>query len=433
MKSSRELPFAATLTVLFGLLVTAQLFAATKERVLYSFCSSYGCPDGLQPFAGMIFDAAGNLYGTTTFGGFYTFGAVVELSPSTNGKWTEKVLHSFNNATDGYDPWAGLILDASGKLYGTTLDGGTYHKGTVFELTQGKKGDWTEKLLHSFNPEAKDGAGPAAGLVLDGNGNLYGTTSEGGANSNCNYGCGTVFELTQSKDGGWTEKILHSFNGKDGDYPVAGLILDKSGNLYGTTEFGGANDYGAVFELMRGAKDKWTEKVLHSFNGKDGITPCAGLVFDANGNLYGTTLWGGLHDYGSVFELVRGAKDKWTEKVLHSFNYNGNDGALPSAGLIFDASGSLYGTTQSGGANHTSDCIREGCGTVFELTLGKHGKWTEKVLHSFDNNGTDGFEPQSSVILDRKGKLYGTTVIGGAPGSCNERGYGCGTVFEITP
>jgi uncharacterized repeat protein (TIGR03803 family) len=231
--------------------------------------------------------------------------------PKAGGDWTEKVLHSFNlNGTDGYDPIAGLIFDAAGNLYGTTLEGGAHDSGTVFELTIKSGGDWTEKILYNFNG-SNEGLEPLAGLIFDAAGNLYGTTNAGGA-----YGFGTVFELTPKAGGGWTEKVLHSFNdsGKDGFYPWTGLIFDAARNLYGTTAFGGSgscNDNGiagcgTVFELTPKAGGSWTEKILHSFdnNGKDGNYPAATLIFGSAGSVYGTTEGGGAYGFGTVFKIT---------------------------------------------------------------------------------------------------------------------------------
>src|ERR1019366_2789841 len=305
--------------------------------------------DGNYPYAGLIFDAAGNLYGTTVQGGTYNYGTVFELTPAAGGGWTEKVLHNFNyNGTDGAYPYAGLIFDAVGNLYGTTDGGGTYSYGTGFEVTPEAGGVWTEKVLHNFNYNGTDGANPYAGLIFDVVGNLYGTTQGGGT-----YSYGTVFELTPAAGGVWTEKVLHNFNnnGTDGAYPYAGLIFDAARNLYGTTEVGGTHNDGTVFELTPAGGGSWTEKVLHNFNnnGTDGADPRAGLIFDAAGNLYGTTYVGDTYNYGAVFELTPAGGGSWTEKVLHNFNNNGTDGAWPYAGLIFDAAGNLYGTTAGGG------------------------------------------------------------------------------------
>jgi len=208
------------------------------ERVLYSFGA-----DGIWPTAGLVFDAAGNLYGTTSFGGTVGWGTVFELTPAGGGGWTEQVLHNFLGYSDGETPYAGLIIDAVGNLYGTTSSGGTYGVGMVFELMPTAGGHWTEQVLHTFN--FTDGGAPYAGLIFDVAGNLYGTAGGGGT-----YGDGTVFELTPTAGGGWTEKVVHSFgNGTDGIFPRADLIVDAVGNLYGTTNYGGTNNYGTVFEV----------------------------------------------------------------------------------------------------------------------------------------------------------------------------------------
>jgi len=395
------------------LLVTSTRAVAQQETVLYSFT---GTTDGSTPHAGLIFDAVGNLYGTTSQGGAYGFGTAFELTPTAGGSWTETVLHNFNNnGIDGSYPLCCLIFDSSGNLYGTTWQGGAYGYGTVFELTPSAGGSWTETLLHSFKDA--DGSTPGAGLIFDSVGNLYGTTLGGGG-----YRSGTVFELTPTVGGGWTEKVLYNFKQKgkrDGARPNA-LIFDASGNLYGTTAVGGAYNFGTAFELTPRTGGNWTERLLHSFqhSPKDGDDPEAGLIFDASGNLYRTTGAGGKYSssVGTVFELSPIAGGGWTEKVLHNFLNHGNDGTEIEAGLTFDAAGNLYGTANSGGAY--------GFGTAFELTPTAGGSWTETVLHSFGDNGTDGTNPgDGDLIFDAVGNLYGTTVYGGA--------YGWGTVFEI--
>ena len=302
------------------------------KSVLHSFNGN----DGGSPWDGVIFDAAGNLYGTTYVGGADNFGTVFELSPNTDGSWTEKVLHSFNG-NDGRAPWDGVILDAAGNVYGTTYWGGTDNYGTVFELSPNANGRWTEKVLHSFKNDRKDGALPYAELVLDQTGNLYGTTSAGGTKED-----GIVFQLSPNRDGSWTEKVLHSFSGADGKLPFGGLIFDEVGNLYGTTLGGGAGNDGTAFELSPKRDGTWTEKLLHSFNGKDGAYPRARLIFDTAGNLYGTAGIGGRYFVGTVFRL-RPANGRWDLTVVHTFK--DHPGAVPDAPLIFDANGNLYGTT----------------------------------------------------------------------------------------
>jgi uncharacterized repeat protein (TIGR03803 family) len=280
--------------LIFAFLTTAvPLFAASKEKVLHSFFRIG--TDGADPFASLIIDAAGNLYGTAPYGGDYGKGVVFELMPAGNKHWTEKVLHSFSQAVnDGYFPEASLIFDAAGNLYGTTFYGGAHGSGcggngcgAVFELIHGANGHWTEKVLHSFSDSGQDGYNPIAGLIFDGAGNLYGTTESGG--SGCGgWGCGVVFRLTPRANGKWTEKVLYAFvGGTDGANPYAGVVLDLAGNLYGTTESGGAYAVGTVFQLIPSKNGKWTESVLYSFCSASGCTdgngPIAGLILDAAG------------------------------------------------------------------------------------------------------------------------------------------------------
>jgi uncharacterized repeat protein (TIGR03803 family) len=391
-----------------ALLVTGTAVCQT-ETVLYSFMNNG--TDGWFPAAGLIFDTTGNLYGTTYEGGLHGYGTVFELSPVVGGGWTETQLYnSFdNNGTDAASPDAGVIFDGA-NLYGTTYFGGTAAVGAVFELSPATGGGWTESVIHSFG-SGKDGNSPRAGLLLDASGNLYGTTIGGGTD-----GFGAVFELSPKTGGGWTEKVVYSFNGKSGSSPYGGLIFDKTGNLYGTTASGGTYGYGTVFELTP-KNGKWTEKILHSFDfsTQDGAGPQAGLVFDRRGDLYGTAASAGLYGYGVAFQLI--PKDgKWAEKILHNFNLDGTDGISPIASLVLDTAGNVYGTTEQGGHNNN--------GIVFELTK-TAGVWTETVLYTFSLAGLDGIYPEAGLIFDTHGNLYSTTYNGGA--------NGFGTVFEITP
>jgi uncharacterized repeat protein (TIGR03803 family) len=347
--------FAVALAALA--LIVAPAAQAQTETVLHSFASQPG--DGNYPDAGLIFDTNGNLYGTTASGGAQYRGALYELTAAG----TEKILYSFGSQPDGSDPYAGLIFDEAGNLYGTTSYGGAskcsnaYVCGTVFELTA----DGTETILHSFGGgygDKADGTDPQAGLIVDNAGNLYGTTAYGG-NLECGaYGCGTVFRLTPKgkKKVAYKEKVLYRFGRYAGDAadPYAGLIFDSAGNLYGTTFDGGYYGYGTVFELTAAGK----EKVLYSFGhyAGDGTHPGAALIFDNAGNLYSTTNDGGAYGYGTVFELTADG----TEKILYSFGGQAGDGEFPIGGLIFDQNGNLYGTTYFGGAYYD--------GTVFELT-----------------------------------------------------------------
>jgi uncharacterized repeat protein (TIGR03803 family) len=392
-------------------LLTVTVWAA-QEKVLRSFNID---SHGYLPQAGLVRDAAGNLYGTAQGGGILSCnvpdgcGVVFELSPDGNGDWSEKVLHSFGSGSDGIYPISGLVLDAAGNLYGATWQGGIHNDGVIFELSPRQGGGWTEKVLHNFDG-GSDGYSPVAGLILDSSGNLYSTTGWGGL-----HGYGTVFELSP-EGGGWTKKVLHSFGGgSDGRNPFTGLTMDATGNLYGTTRNGGIHGSGTIFELSPRGDGEWSEKVLHSFNdnGSDGYYPDAEVVFDRDGNLYTTTYYGGIHDGGTVLELSPRQGGGWSPRVLRSFGA-GADGAYPAAALIFDDAGNLYSTTGGGGIH--------GFGTVFELSP-RGGGWSEKILHSFDNR--DGNGPESALIFDSAGNLYSTTDLGGI--------HGEGTVFQLTP
>jgi uncharacterized repeat protein (TIGR03803 family) len=433
MRCPKSLPGLSSAFVILAatLLTPAPRAIAQHETVLYDF--NPAIRDGVGPQSNLIFDASGNLYGTTYIGGVYSCnginfycGTAFQLSPAKDGGWTEKVIHNFGNGADGANSTAGMIFDASGNLYGTTAYGGSYGYGTVFELSPTAGGGWAEKVLHHFNYDGKDGFNPAAALVLDSSGNLYGTTLGGGK-----FDGGTVFELIHKTDGSFTEKILHSFafNGADGVNPFAALIADASGNLYGTTSGGGLYGWGTVFELAPTAGGSWTERILHNFNynGKDGAQPGSGLAFDGAGNLYGAA-GGGVYGFGAILELSPLPNGNWTEKILHNFNVKAGDGTNPAGAVTIDASGNLYGTTLSGGL-YTY-------GTIYELTPTAGGNWTEKILHHFSGtlksgtlDGTDGREPESALILDAAGNLYGTTYQGGAFGGA----FGYGTVFKVTP
>ena len=387
----------------FGAGASAQI-----ETILHTF-SIFS--DGVNPFGGLIADSQGNLYGTTENGGNGN-GVVFELIPSQNGTWSEQVLYKFSGPpSDGASPSGALIFDGLGNLYGTTQGGGTYGAGTVFELLPGAGGVWSEKVLYTFRPQSFGGTDGfnlyADGLVMDGAGNLYGTTNSGGTSCYC----GTVFEVSPGANGTWTEKVIYRFTGRNDGGGSFGTspVLDAGGNLYGVTNSGGAHDYGVVYELVRGAAGSWTEKVLYSFpGGNGGASPLGKLVFDSAGNLYGTT-------YYTAYELSPTSTGPWTIKTLHSFA-GGTDGANVQSGLVFDKAGNLYGTSYRGGKHY---------GTVFELIPHANGAWTEKVLHRFFPTGGDGFLPQfAELIVDASGNVYGTTVVSaGNPG----------IVFKIAP
>ncbi|MGB8029293.1 MAG: choice-of-anchor tandem repeat GloVer-containing protein [Terracidiphilus sp.] len=348
--------------------------ASDTETILHSFGFA---ADGVGPDSDLVMDSAGNFYGTTVAGGA-NVGTVFKVSPGTGGTYTETILYSFRaSPADGASPHAGLIMDSAGNLYGTTYWGGANCLalggcGTAFKVAP----DGTETVLHSFGASATDGIWPHAGLVMDSAGNLYGTTVNGGANSDGHtaYGAGAVFKISPGAAGTYTETILYSFGASatDGTWPGAGLILDNAGNLYGTTEYGGANGYGAagwgdgtVFKISASG----TETILYSFGASatDGGGPLAGLIMDSAGNLYGTTAFGGANDAaaggdGTVFEI--GASG--TETILYSFGASATDGQRPYAGLTMDGAGNLYGTTLYGGSNGLGSAV-SGYGTVFVI------------------------------------------------------------------
>jgi uncharacterized repeat protein (TIGR03803 family) len=365
---------------------------AGTESILYSFTG--GTTDGAQPAAGLIMDNGGNLYGTCFSGGSNNYGTVFKISAAG----AESVLHFFagysTTATDAGQPMADLIVDSAGNIYGTTASGGLGNNGTVFKINAAA----TESVLYSFAGQyAGDGQGSEGNLIMDSAGNLYGTTELGGADNS-----GTVFKISPSG----AESVLHSFVGgtTDGAGPVAGLVMDSAGNLYGTTPSGGAYGAGTVFKVSASG----AENVLYSFAGgaTDGQDSRARLIMDSAGNLYGTTANGGPSGAGTVFKISATG----TESIVHFFGV-GNDGAAPMAGLAMDSAGNLYGTTQIGGAN--------GSGTVFKISA----VGTESTLYSFEGGTTDGSGPTADLIIDSAGNLYGTTGSGGPNND--------GTVFKM--
>jgi uncharacterized repeat protein (TIGR03803 family) len=389
---------AASLTWVFALIISAVTYlGAQTETVLHSFAGAI--TDGNGPTGTLIQDANGNLYGTTHNGGVSNVGTVFKITPSG----TETVLYSFcpsyPTCPDGEYPSGNLVLDGNGNLYGTTSNGGSSQGagyGVVFEVAP----DGAEKVLYIFIG-IPDGAYPFAGLVMDSKGNLYGTAADGGADD-----WGTVFEITAAG----TEKTLYSFTGgSDGGIPIAGLVMDGNGNLFGTTYSGGhpgckyKQGCGVVFKVIPGG----TESVLYSFTGgADGANPNGGVILGAQGNIYGTTSLGGSAKLGTVYELNTAGQ----ETVLHTFT-KGSDGAYPYGGVISDGQENLYGTTYKGGSKKH--------GTVFELSANE----TETILFSF--TGKTGSNPYAGVIRDMQGNLYGTTAKGGA--------HKYGTVYRIAP
>jgi uncharacterized repeat protein (TIGR03803 family) len=362
--------------------------------VLYSFT---GGSDGKWPYSSLIQDSAGNLYGTASAGGLNCFnpdgcGTVFKLA--TNGTFT--VLHSFTDDSDGGGPLAGVIRDAAGNLYGTTNYGpGGSGVGTVFKLNPANK----ETVLHAFTG-TPDGASPSAPVVRDAAGNLYGTTQGGGAGND-----GVVFKWNAVTG---KETILHSFTGgTDGANPGAGLLLDQGGRaLYGETIQGGNSTCSGNFNSGCGTAFKLTASGMENYDfpgtGQQGESPQGGLIRDAQGNFYGTTYYGGTGGYGMVFKIDAAGK----ETVLYSFTGQA-DGAWPSAGLVLDAAGDVYGTTYERGSSSCNS--GGGCGTLFEITSG--GKFT--VVHTFMGEPSDGNGPTATLLRDSAGNLYGTTISGG--------------------
>ena len=401
-------------TLLAGLLLSASAVAqnlvgqpgAATVDILYSFQSS---DDGYFPAAGITLDSLGNLYSTTAAGGIsrQNGGTVFRLSPDGSGAWNKSILYTFQGYRDGKEPLSGVVSDAQGNLYGTTSGGGPSSFGVVFQLVPIGNGSYYFKNLHSFTNS--DGYDPDTGVILDKYGNLYGTARFGGA-----YTYGTLFKLTRQPNGSFIFSVLHDFNAATDGSDVFGLVSDPLGNLYGTTAGGGPSNNGVVFELTRGPSGTWTESVLHYFTGgSDGGAPQAGLVLDKYGNLYGTTYAGGGNGCaggcGTVFQLKHSSGSGWTENILYSFH--GSDGEYPISPLVFDSAGNLYGTTSLGGS---LACPAFGCGTIFKMTHSA-GNWNYKQIYAFQST-PDGEYPHSGLTVDSAGNLYGTCTQGGAEG-----------------
>jgi uncharacterized repeat protein (TIGR03803 family) len=403
------------------LLISLIGFAAVSaEAQTYTVLHNFsGGGDGREPYAGLSMDRAGNFYGTTVYGGnlnncdlSYGCGVVFKLAREGSG-WVLSALYTFQGGADGETPYAGVTVGPDGSLYGTTELGGMLTGcvgvgcGTVYKLTppatvcKAVSCPWTKTVLYEFN--GADGDEPLYGnLIFDQAGNLYGTTEAGGA-----YGAGTVYELTPS-NGVWTESVLWSFTGgDDGRAPCSGVTFDSAGNLYGTTVFGGTNQAGNVYELSPSGSG-WTEKTLFSLDGVyEGYESIGGVAMDHQGNLYGTARFEGAQGGGTAFQLAP-SDGGWTYTLMQAFS--GIAGPVDTPTL--DAAGSVYVTSTFTGGN----------GGVFKLTP-SNGGWNSATLHSF--NGNDGSAPVGGVILETNGNVYGSTANGGTDGK--------GVVFEITP
>jgi len=404
---------------------------AQTLTVLHNFTGSP--PDGANPVAGLSIDAAGNLYGTTEYGGA-GYGTVFELK-HTNSGLLFRPLYSFEGGSDGVAPVARVVIGPDGSLYGTTSEGGAPCNnnnqgcGTVFNLrppaTSCKVAlcPWVETVLQRFMGWPFDAATPYSEVTFDRAGDLYGTTFVGGAGA-----YGAVYELIYS-NGSWTESLVYSFqNQDDGRSPVAGVVFDQTGNLYGTAIYGGHSGYGTVYQLVPTGQS-WTANTVYLFQGKiDGGNPNSGVIFDNSGNLYGTTPWFyASNSPGTVYELTPSGGN-WTYTLLYGFS-PGYSGAGDVSTLVMDKDGNLYGETSSEGI--LGGNCPHGCGTIFKLTPSEGG-WVYTDLYNF-SGGADGAEPYGGIVLDSQGNLYGTTWTGGTGRGTNCYSVPCGVVWQLTP
>ena len=418
MRPYQLLQYVTSFTVVLAIILALgnAAWAGSTYKVLYSF---KGGSDGGGLYGGPTLDAKGDVYGVTSGGGAYGYGTAFELTPFAGGRWGKILLHSFcaeQGCTDGALPQGSLILDAAGDLYGTA-GGGAGNSGVVFEL----KPELVSSAGWSFRVVYDTGSDGS--LAMDKAGDLYGEWGPG------KYRAGDIFELTHDSDG-WEETVLYSFcsqqDCRDGEPPEWGVSWDAAGNLYGTTEFGGGNNApecsigcGVVYQVQPLGGGKWKYHMLHRFAAfsRDGLMPQAGVTLDGKGNVYGTTLYSGTSS-GTVFKLTPQQDGSWKETILYNFPNAATNGGAPAGGVTFDNLGNLYGTASAGG-DPTCDC-----GVVFKMTPQANGKWSYTVLHRF--KGTDGYGPGYNLIFDPTYKhLYGTTVAGGSGGY--------GVVYEITP
>jgi uncharacterized repeat protein (TIGR03803 family) len=393
---------------ILALACTATLPAAVQAQTLTTI-TSFDNMSGSNPFGSLIADSAGNLFGTTYQGGTNVYGTVFKI-PLSNGTYGAVIDIANFNTTNGAYLLGSLIADSAGNLFGTTNSGGANGKGTVFEipLSNGTYGAAID--IASFN--TTNGASPQGSLIADSAGNLFGTTNSGGAN-----GKGTVFEIPLSNGTYGAVIDIASFNTTNGASPQGSLIADSAGNLFGTTHFGGANGSGTVFEipLSNGAYGAVTD--IASFNTTNGANPYGSLIADGAGNLFGTTYGGGANNRGTLFEipLSNGAYGAVTDIA----SFNTTNGANPSGSLIADGAGNLFGTTVNGGATYNR-------GTVFEIPFvsGGYNGGYGAVTDITNFNLANGAYPYGSLIADSAGNLFGTTGYGGANSH--------GTVFEIS-
>jgi uncharacterized repeat protein (TIGR03803 family) len=373
--------------------------AAAGGKVIYSFA---GDEDGEYTDTDLVIDSAGSLYGSSVLGGDFGSGTVFRLTPSGHN-WIHTVLYSFTGGTDGGEPYKGVTLDPQGNIYGTAVTGGTGACeggcGVAYKLTN-SGGTWTQHVIHFFSG-GNDGSGPGAGLTIDDQGNLFGMAPTGGA-----YGLGLIYRLHPEASGSWTFKVVHAFTGgADGATGSAGRLLLQAGHIYGVATAGGANGKGVAFELTPSGTSGWSFRTIYAFMGQpDAGFPYGGLLLDASGNLYGTTYYDGANNLGCVYQLSPAAMGRWTERVLYSFR-GGADGQNSISNLVADAAGNLYGTTSEGGAGCS-------CGIIFKLARGVNGTWTESVVHRF-HGAPDAAFIYNGMVGDSAGNFYGASVHGG--------------------
>jgi uncharacterized repeat protein (TIGR03803 family) len=413
---------AAIITLCVAMTTTA----SASEKVLHTFVSG---KDGASQQYGVISDSAGNLYGSSSLGGATNNGVIFRLTPTGTGSWQETMIYHFTGGKDGANPGP-LAIDAAGNLYGVAQGAGRPTHGTpvciasgcgtIFRLSPGGPSGWTFNVLHAFTG-VNDGSIPQS-ITLDSKGDIFVTTLA------ALHAGGAVFEMSPSASGlnGKTIHVFPANSTTDGNEPRGPVIVDAAGNLFGTTEFGGAHFDGTIYELTPGTGGAYTESLIYSFTGgNDGGEPWGALTFDSSGNLVGVATGGGVNRGGVVFMLTPGS-GTWNESVLYSFS-GGSDGSTPVARPIFDAAGNLYGIAENGGINGPT--CSGGCGVVYKLAPSSGG-WTKSTLYSF-TGANDGGDPSfSGVTLDSSGNLFGTTFYGGkVETGCPN---GCGVVFEIT-
>jgi uncharacterized repeat protein (TIGR03803 family) len=383
------------------------VLVAAAGAQTYSILGSFGI-DGADVFATPLIDNLGNVFGTTEGGGTGC-GSVYELENNGGGGYTNETLHNFTCGADGRNPYGGVVMDSQGNLFGTAwLDGAG---GLVYELVNHGGGSYTFEAIHTF-AGGPGGRTPVGDLAIF-KGNLYGVTETGGGGDCKGNSCGTVYRLTRS-GGNWVETLPHAFrDGGDGEWPFAGVAIDSEGNIYGTTFKGGSFGLGTVFKLSPQGSGGYKKTSLHSFAGAaDGCTIYSGVVLDSAGNLYGTAVACGADAQGTVYQLKRSGS-KYGFRVILTFNgKNGNGPSDQFGHLALDSAGNVYGTAAYGGDY--------GNGRVFKLTA---GSFLYTDLHDFNAEGGDGYTPFGGVTLDSLGNLYGTTFYGGYAGY--------GTVWEI--